>query len=70
MTALTLVGFHGVFYPGDEMSILVIGGAGYIGSHMVKRLLSAGSSVIVFDSLVTGFRDAVVGGTFVEGDIN
>jgi len=70
MTALTLVGFHGVFYPGDEMSILVIGGAGYIGSHMVKRLLSAGRSVIVFDNLVTGFRDAVVGGTFVEGDIN
>jgi len=70
MTVLSSLGFHRVFSSGDKMSILVIGGAGYIGSHMVKRLLSAGSSVIVFDSLVTGFRDAVVGGTFVEGDIN
>jgi UDP-glucose 4-epimerase len=52
------------------MSILVIGGAGYIGSHMVKQLLAAGRDVIVYDNLVTGFRDAVVGGTFVQGDIS
>lgn len=37
------------------MTILVTGGAGYIGSHMVWRLLDAGEKVIVADSLVTGF---------------
>lgn len=52
------------------MRILVIGGAGYIGSHMVKRLLAAGLEVVVLDNLCTGFRDAVLGGTFVEGDIS
>jgi UDP-glucose 4-epimerase len=51
------------------MRILVAGGAGYIGSHMVKRLLAADVDVIVLDDLSTGYRDAVKGGTFVEGDI-
>ena len=37
------------------MTILVTGGAGYIGSHMVWRLLDAGEKVVVADSLVTGF---------------
>lgn len=37
------------------MAVLVTGGAGYIGSHMVWRLLEAGESVVVADSLVTGF---------------
>lgn len=49
--------------------ILVVGGAGYIGSHMVKMLLNAGFSVVTLDNLSTGYRDAVVGGEFVEGDI-
>ncbi|MEJ2346483.1 MAG: UDP-glucose 4-epimerase GalE [Gammaproteobacteria bacterium] len=49
--------------------ILVVGGAGYIGSHMVKVLLDAGHQVVTLDNLSTGFRDAVLGGEFVEGDI-
>jgi UDP-glucose 4-epimerase len=41
------------------MSVLVTGGAGYIGSHMVLELLDAGETVIVVDNLSTGFRWAV-----------
>ena len=52
------------------MTILVTGGAGYIGSHAVLALADAGWSVVVIDNLVTGFRWAVDGrATFVEGDI-
>lgn len=52
------------------MSILVTGGAGYIGSHMVHELLDAGEKVVVLDNLVTGFRQAVPdAATFVLGDI-
>ena len=49
--------------------ILVVGGAGYIGSHMVKDLLSAGFDVITLDDLSTGHRDLLPGGTFVKGDL-
>lgn len=41
------------------MSVLVTGGAGYIGSHMVLELLDAGESVVALDNLSTGFRWAV-----------
>jgi UDP-glucose 4-epimerase len=51
------------------MRVLVVGGAGYIGSHMVKMLLGAGHEVITLDNLSSGHRDAVLGGTFVEGDL-
>lgn len=51
------------------MKILVVGGAGYIGSHMVKMLLESGHQVITFDNLSTGYRDAVCGGEFVLGDL-
>ncbi len=51
------------------MKVLVTGGAGYIGSHMVKALLRHGADVVVFDNLSSGHRDALVGGTLVEGDI-
>jgi len=50
-------------------SILVVGGAGYIGSHMVKLLLDKGYDVTTVDNLSSGFRDAVVGGGFIEGDL-
>src|SRR5437660_3786714 len=39
------------------MSVLVTGGAGYIGSHMVQALVEAGESVIVIDNLSTGFSN-------------
>ncbi len=41
------------------MTILVTGGAGYIGSHIVHGLLDLGETVVVLDNLATGFRDAV-----------
>jgi UDP-glucose 4-epimerase len=51
-------------------TVLVTGGAGYIGSHAVLALLDAGWRVVVIDNLVTGFRWAVPEtATFVEGDI-
>ncbi len=50
-------------------SVLVVGGAGYIGSHMVKRLADAGHRVTVFDNLSRGFRDAVLVDDFVHGDL-
>ncbi|WP_210483370.1 UDP-glucose 4-epimerase GalE [Microvirga antarctica] len=51
------------------MTILVTGGAGYIGSHMVLALLDAGRKVVVLDNLSTGFRWIVPADvTFVEGD--
>ena len=51
-------------------SVLVTGGAGYIGSHAVLALLDAGWPVAVIDNLVTGFRFAVPDGVpFYEGDI-
>lgn len=50
-------------------TILVVGGAGYIGSHMVKMLLQAGYQVVTLDNLVNGHRDAVLGGEFVLGNV-
>lgn len=51
-------------------SVLVTGGAGYIGSHAVLALLDAGYPVVVLDNLVTGFRAAVdPRATFVEGGV-
>ena len=52
------------------MSVLVTGGAGYIGSHMVLELLDAGEKVVVVDNLTTGFRWAVdPRATLVVGDV-
>ncbi len=50
------------------MKILVVGGAGYIGSHMVYHLARQGVDVITLDNLSTGHRDAVLAGQFIEGD--
>ena len=52
------------------MNVLIVGGAGYIGSHMVKMLAQAGHQVVTLDNLSTGYRDAVKYGEFVEGDIS
>ncbi len=50
-------------------TILVVGGAGYIGSHAVKMLLANGYHTVTLDNLSGGYRDAVVGGDFILGDI-
>ena len=53
------------------MSVLVTGGAGYIGSHMTLALLDRGETVVVLDNLSTGVRGLVGdGATFVQGDIS
>lgn len=50
------------------MKILVIGGAGYIGSHMVKLLGQKGCAITTLDDLSSGHRDAVLTGDFVQGN--
>lgn len=51
------------------MTILVTGGAGYIGSHLVKALLEKNEPLLIIDNLSTGHKKAILGGEFVEGDI-
>jgi UDP-glucose 4-epimerase len=50
-------------------NILVTGGAGYIGSHACKTLNAAGYTPVTYDSLVTGWKDAVKFGPFEHGDL-
>lgn len=50
-------------------NILVVGGAGYIGSHAAKGLMKAGFSPVVFDNLSRGNREALKWGEFVQGDL-
>jgi UDP-glucose 4-epimerase len=52
-----------------KLKVLVVGGAGYIGSHMVKRLQQGNYSVTTLDDFSTGYRDAVIGGRLVEGNL-
>lgn len=52
------------------MNILITGGAGYIGSHTVQKVLDAGYTPVVFDNLSTGFSEAVPAGvTLIKGDV-
>lgn len=51
------------------MRILVTGGAGYIGSHVVLALLEAGHEPITLDNLSKGHEEAVLGGKFIQADI-
>ena len=50
-------------------TVLIPGGAGFIGSHTVLALQAAGFDTVVFDNLSNGHRDAVTAGAFVKGDI-
>ena len=50
-------------------TVLVTGGAGYIGSHACKLLRARGHTPVAFDNLATGWRDAVKFGPFVRGDL-
>jgi UDP-glucose 4-epimerase len=51
-----------------KKGVLVTGGAGYIGSHVVKQLGEMGERIVVLDNLSTGFREAVLYGDLIEGD--
>ncbi len=51
------------------MNVLVVGGAGYIGSHAVRALLAAGHHVWVYDNLSRGHRGAVPAGKLIEGEV-
>jgi len=52
----------------SQNGILVTGGAGYIGSHVVRQLGEAGERVVTLDNLITGLREAVLHGDLVEGN--
>ena len=52
----------------DNQTILVTGGAGYIGSHVVRQLGANGENVITLDNLSTGFEAAVTAGELIIGD--
>ena len=51
------------------MVVLVVGGAGYIGSHTARALRAAGHEVIIFDNLSTGFETLAAGFELINGDI-
>ncbi|MEC9376167.1 MAG: UDP-glucose 4-epimerase GalE [Pseudomonadota bacterium] len=53
----------------SKTSVLVTGGAGYIGSHVVRQLGEAGHRVIILDNLSTGYKSAVLHGKLIIGDI-
>ncbi|MDJ0888818.1 MAG: UDP-glucose 4-epimerase GalE [Desulfobacterales bacterium] len=52
-----------------KLNILVVGGCGYIGTHMVKALLEAGHHPVTLDDLSSGHRSLLPGGDFIEGTI-
>lgn len=49
--------------------VLIVGGAGYIGSHANKELTKRGYKTLILDNLVYGHRDSVKWGEFIEGDL-
>lgn len=52
-----------------DLTVLVVGGAGYIGTHMVKALIESNAEVIVLDNLSRGHRSLLPGGHLIEGDM-
>jgi UDP-glucose 4-epimerase len=55
--------------PKTNRKILVVGGAGYIGAHMVRKLLKSRFDVVILDNLSTGSRKLVQGGEWVQGNL-
>jgi UDP-glucose-4-epimerase GalE len=53
----------------DSGTVLVTGGAGYIGSHACKALRQAGRRIVIYDNLSAGHREAAQGAPLIEGDI-
>ncbi len=53
----------------SKLNILVVGGCGYIGTHMVKALIDAGHHPVTLDDLSSGHRSLLPGGDFIEGSI-
>jgi UDP-glucose 4-epimerase len=53
----------------SDKKILVVGGAGYIGAHMVRQLVNDGCEVVILDNLSTGNRRLVRSGEFVQGSL-
>jgi UDP-glucose-4-epimerase GalE len=53
----------------EPTTVLVTGGAGYIGSHAAKALRQAGHRVVIYDNLSAGHREATLGAPLIEGDI-
>jgi UDP-arabinose 4-epimerase len=54
---------------GNTLRVLVVGGAGYIGSHAARALRSAGHEAIIFDNLSTGYEFLATGFELVKGDV-
>jgi UDP-glucose 4-epimerase len=52
------------------MKILITGGAGYIGSHVLKALSTGNHEITVYDNLSTGFKEAITAGELVVGDLS
>jgi UDP-glucose 4-epimerase len=52
----------------SKKTVLVTGGAGYIGSHVVRQLGERGEKVVILDNLSTGFAEMVTYGELVTGD--
>src|SRR5689334_11970858 len=59
----------GPYREDNDVVVLVIGGAGYIGSHAARALKRAGHEVIIFDNLCTGFEVLAAGFELVRGDV-
>ena len=60
----------GNYFHVMSRKVLVVGGAGYIGSHMVKVLSQSGKDVVVLDNLSTGHKRLVKYGQLIVGDMN
>jgi len=54
----------------NSKNVLIVGGAGYIGSHTTLALIDAGFTAVVYDNFSSGHRDACFGSHLVEGDLS